>query len=634
MNRTKRRFLYIICIVISLLTPLIVSAFGACADGGSRVVTTVEELTDAIANASDGAVILVGDIAFKPMPGGMMAVTKSLTIKSGIGKRAVFTNATFAVSGSVSGASPTKVTFESIDFRGDRYGVPASEARPGDVSGELPAAMKTMCAAIFKLGADVTYKNCAFSGYHYAYGGVLNCIYTSDSASSTLHLTLEDCVFDGNISKYGGAVYIDGEDNVTLDAKRCAFSDGASSAGGAIWAKDAKIGLLDCVFTNNAHLPAEGISSSGGAIYLDGCDAVINGCLVSGNTAGDAGGGIYCVSHPFKALTMLNCTVSGNDAPRDGGICVTRGETNLDSSAVTHVYFSSIVDNANGSGAAGNENVSLYGCLLSDGGYDAPKEENNHCLTAEKGGGVYETKTDGHVSFKGDAEVPLPEPSYSASVSVFDGSIGKYKLGDNYESSLALIVKEDPYGANKMIFRYGDEVALGNPKRDGYEFLGWKMGSEIMPDGLVFLGGKVEDNGVKSEWKKALPEHSDPVPSDHTVVWIAAAVLAAAAAVIAVVLIVKKKKKIPSPDTAGIPTDVKNETNDWIDRVCSDEEITSLISKREADVLRGLLEGKKRETIASELFISENTVKKHSASIYSKLGVANRVELITKLSRK
>lgn len=54
MNGTKRRFLYIICIVISLLTPLIVSAFGVCADGGSRVVTTVEELTDAIAHASDG----------------------------------------------------------------------------------------------------------------------------------------------------------------------------------------------------------------------------------------------------------------------------------------------------------------------------------------------------------------------------------------------------------------------------------------------------------------------------------------------------------------------------------------------------------------------------------------------------
>ena len=58
-----------------------------------------------------------------------------------------------------------------------------------------------------------------------------------------------------------------------------------------------------------------------------------------------------------------------------------------------------------------------------------------------------------------------------------------------------------------------------------------------------------------------------------------------------------------------------------------------LLSARERDVLDKMLEDKKRKEIAEELFITENTVKKHTTSIFSKLGVANRGELFEKISR-
>lgn len=55
------------------------------------------------------------------------------------------------------------------------------------------------------------------------------------------------------------------------------------------------------------------------------------------------------------------------------------------------------------------------------------------------------------------------------------------------------------------------------------------------------------------------------------------------------------------------------------------------LTQREMDVLKLLLENKKRKEIAEELFVTENTVKKHTAHIYEKLEIADRSELLLKL---
>ncbi len=58
------------------------------------------------------------------------------------------------------------------------------------------------------------------------------------------------------------------------------------------------------------------------------------------------------------------------------------------------------------------------------------------------------------------------------------------------------------------------------------------------------------------------------------------------------------------------------------------------LSDREKDVLKLLYAGKKRKEIAEELYISDNTVKKHISSMFSKLQVSNREELFSKLQIK
>lgn len=52
------------------------------------------------------------------------------------------------------------------------------------------------------------------------------------------------------------------------------------------------------------------------------------------------------------------------------------------------------------------------------------------------------------------------------------------------------------------------------------------------------------------------------------------------------------------------------------------------LTEREKAVLNNLLKGMTNKEIAEELFITENTVKKHISSIYNKAGVKNRHELL------
>jgi DNA-binding NarL/FixJ family response regulator len=54
------------------------------------------------------------------------------------------------------------------------------------------------------------------------------------------------------------------------------------------------------------------------------------------------------------------------------------------------------------------------------------------------------------------------------------------------------------------------------------------------------------------------------------------------------------------------------------------------LSKREMDVLKCLADGMTSSQVASELFISENTVKTHVRHILEKLEAANRAEAVSR----
>ena len=58
------------------------------------------------------------------------------------------------------------------------------------------------------------------------------------------------------------------------------------------------------------------------------------------------------------------------------------------------------------------------------------------------------------------------------------------------------------------------------------------------------------------------------------------------------------------------------------------------VSQREMEVLILIYKGKNNGEIADELFISGNTVKKHINSIFKKLNVSSKAEIISKIRLK
>ncbi|MBR3588572.1 MAG: hypothetical protein IKL16_03325 [Clostridia bacterium] len=58
------------------------------------------------------------------------------------------------------------------------------------------------------------------------------------------------------------------------------------------------------------------------------------------------------------------------------------------------------------------------------------------------------------------------------------------------------------------------------------------------------------------------------------------------------------------------------------------------LSEREKEVLPYLLDNTKRKEIAEKLFVTESTIKKHTSSIYKKLEVTSRAELLEKLKHR
>ena len=70
-----------------------------------------------------------------------------------------------------------------------------------------------------------------------------------------------------------------------------------------------------------------------------------------------------------------------------------------------------------------------------------------------------------------------------------------------------------------------------------------------------------------------------------------------------------------------------------IDTFMVNDETVKILTAREQEILKAILQNKRRKHIAEEFTVSENTIKKHTNHIYAKLGVTNRDELLEKFEK-
>jgi hypothetical protein len=169
--------------------------------------------------------------------------------------------------------------------------------------------------AIFCAGASPTITLCqiydnqaagtgAF-GEPFGLGGGICCDYASPS--------ITQCTIMQNSALFrGGGIYSAGGSPII---SHCTINDNSSSfeGGGIMWGNGG--GTIDhCTISRNS------ASEWGAGICFEGTvDAVaMNNCHITGNSAGDSGGGVYC---PFGSSPIIsNCTISANAAGAGGGI--------------------------------------------------------------------------------------------------------------------------------------------------------------------------------------------------------------------------------------------------------------------------------------------------------------------------
>ena len=141
--------------------------------------------------------------------------------------------------------------------------------------------------------------------------------------------TLVNCIIENNglSSKYGGGVYC-GYGAPTLS--RCSIRGNTARKGGGVYCDEGtEIRLSNCRVQNNA---APESSSTGGGVYCRGGHAILNSCLVQGNSAGRDGGGMHIED---GSATLVHVSMIGNTAPGyGGGLCCEDGSAVIENSII------------------------------------------------------------------------------------------------------------------------------------------------------------------------------------------------------------------------------------------------------------------------------------------------------------
>lgn len=675
------------------------------AKGSTALISSFSELKQAIHAANDGDILYVDDIDFTPT-GSInnswmrIEINKSLTIRSGKdsakdggmgGAKAVFTNGSFILSGSKVAGESISLRFENIVFDGGintadlkttDFDYPWSEEEQRYLLNEPELAQYALA---FKGNVNAVFADCDFKNYMHEYGPVTQIRYGDytaipsllemfgDYSGCSLNITLERCNITGNAAFYdGGAIFIDGNNNVSLTATDCVFADNYSGegdfriGGGAIYASGARLTLERCRLENNSanhlfhdmELPDED-KHSGGGIYADNTrliltdsyiagnsasmgggiafinsDAVVDGCVFTGNRAqehstnwtGDVGpwnnmaqgGAVYHTGSTGTKVTIINSSIYGNSAQNAyGGIYSGYSGTVVDVNAgqlelqlcsyagntCDSDYDYSVADMFPWCSHPGDileiPYITATGCVIIDESFvaDFPRYEQpsagnayNYIAAPER------AEADGLAIDYSEAApgmtVGAPESidfeipqEYAVTLlnGRYDGSLTRVHVGNNYSSSL-----------------YASDEAADNSK----------------------AGGRL-------------------------LIWIASGAVLLTAAVITVLYLCRRKQtgEEASGTDVSQPTALENAasepatvivkawfTKDEIDTIIQELPKVQMLTGRESEVFVEILEGKKQKEIAADLGIEITTVKDFCRKVYDKLDFVNKEDLLKKCS--
>jgi predicted outer membrane repeat protein len=199
---------------------------------------------------------------------------------------------------------------------------------------------------------EPTLSNCVFEGNHCAYseGGA---IYAQGA-----RLTLSDCRFLGNwTDREGGAICSIDSD---LSLTRCTFETNGAQEGGAIHQTAGTLTLVECTFERN-------LANNGGAVACAVEAASMTRCTFRRNSAIQYGGAVENAESP---LTLDGCVFSGNTAGEGGALYAFRlwspQEVSTCVTSLTHCLLTGNRASSSGALCSNHVEFTILGCTFAD----------------------------------------------------------------------------------------------------------------------------------------------------------------------------------------------------------------------------------------------------------------------------
>lgn len=677
--------------LLALMIFIPMSAFAAA----PSVITDRESFIRAVSQAKDGDTIYVGDIDFSVtgVEGAYnrlerISIERGITVAAANGE-AVFTRAAFNLEGVENDGRRLNVRFENIRFEG---GADTAALTDSDwlIDPEVDQyeSVNSRYAISFHGNTDAAFVGCSFSGYMHEGGGAMWGQYM-EKGMCRLNIELESCVFSANASRgAGGAIYLDGSGrNITLTARDCRFEKNLSGfsdlallggGGGAIFAQNADLTLLDCEFEGNVanhiydggEMPAAD-STNGGAIFAQDCGLTMTRCTVSGNRAG-RGGGLYL----GICDTLINgCEITSNRADpavfneafsgpwANTGLA---GAVYIFSETGTKTEFINTIITGNASSNCyggvfqmqlpepiGCGDIYFLMCDYTDNvaereftypgnfpGYDVPDDVwsypafhalgsliTDDTFAADFPRGEAPTADNGYNLFAAPADYAGERPALPTDFveqtlgERFDGYFGSFHVGSNCVKTASVSLDGKAETLN-----YARSVSSDAPSRLGLTFDGYRT-----EDGRRF---DCEKPLIACELKLTSAWKLNALGIVLYIVLPALIILT-----LALSLLMHRGRKRMRPAAAAVATaDAARDAAPApvgeadTERIIAASPEAATLTPRELQVLRLMLKGKKHRETAEELYVSEITVKKEAASVYAKFGVKNRVELLAKMN--
>ncbi len=220
-------------------------------------------------------------------------------------------------------------------------------------------------------------------------------IFTVDSTSSnSIEAVIDGLVITGGFASgggltvnFGGGIFVDDNETLTLSSSRVTGNYARSNGGGIFGDPGSRISIIESVVDSNisdndggginvsnsylyilnSSIYGNEAANRGGGFVLGGSSTgVLIGSTVSGNDSENDGGGIW-TSPSSQALTILNSEITGNSSGGNGaGIEANQGRLYITNSSVTDNEAGPLGVNVNGGGINATTNIQDVVIVNSD----------------------------------------------------------------------------------------------------------------------------------------------------------------------------------------------------------------------------------------------------------------------------